>query len=98
VGNGGLILKTSDGGGTWVEEAVRGMKGLEVGLRVIPNPFISYATLPGHSSDHFSLYDISGRKVGTFRGDRIGVDLEPGVYFLRSLNGDSKPVRIVKVR
>ena len=37
------------------------------------------------------VYDVSGRKVGTFRDDRVGADLGPGVYFLRSLNGDSRP-------
>jgi hypothetical protein len=39
-----------------------------------------------------------GRKAGTYRGDRIGEELKAGVYFLRPLNGDSRPVRVVKVR
>jgi len=67
-------------------------------LTVSPNPFVSFAAIPGHSSERFALYDIAGRKVGTYRGDRIGEGLAPGVYFLRSADGSSKPLRIVKVR
>jgi hypothetical protein len=67
-------------------------------LRITPNPFTSFATLPGHEGERFSLYDISGRRVGTYRGDRVGVGLAPGVYFLRSSDSQDKPLRIVKVR
>jgi len=66
--------------------------------RVSPNPFTSFATVSGHSSDRFALFDISGRKVGVYKGDRIGEGLSAGVYFLRALNGSSKPLRIVKLR
>lgn len=65
---------------------------------MFPNPFISFAILPGHSSDRFTLYDISGRQVGTYRGDRIGEGLSAGVYFLKSEVKDAKPLRIVKLR
>jgi hypothetical protein len=43
-------------------------------------------------------YDISGRRVGTFKGDRIGEGLRAGVYFVRAEKGDRKPMRIVKIR
>jgi len=65
---------------------------------VHPNPFASFATVPGQFSDRFALYDISGRKVGVYKGDRIGWDVSPGVYFLRAEKGDRRPVRIVKLR
>jgi len=65
---------------------------------VFPNPFTTFATIPGHSSERFSLYDISGRQVGTYRGDRVGEGLAPGVYFLRSEGKAAKPFRIVKLR
>jgi len=65
---------------------------------VRPNPFTSFASVPGHFSEHFSLYDISGRKVGVYKGDRVGWDVSPGVYFLRAEKGDRRPVRIVKLR
>jgi len=67
-------------------------------IRLVPNPFTTFATLPGHSSDHFSLYDISGRRVGVFKGDKIGLGLSAGIYFLKPEGKDSKPLRIVKLR
>jgi hypothetical protein len=67
-------------------------------FKITPNPFTSFAALPGHEAERFSLYDVSGRKVGTYQGDRVGEGLSPGVYFLRPEDKSSKPVRIVKVR
>jgi len=67
-------------------------------LEAYPNPFNSFATLPGHSSELFALYDIFGSRVGVFKGDRIGEGLAAGVYFLKAEKGDQKPIRIVKVR
>jgi hypothetical protein len=67
-------------------------------LSVYPNPFTSFAKIPGHSTERFALYDISGRRVGTYKGDRIGEGLAAGVYFLRAESEDGKPVRVVKVR
>jgi hypothetical protein len=69
-----------------------------VPLSVVPNPFTSFTTLPGHSSDRFALYDVSGRRVGTYKGDRIGEGLTAGVYFIKQDGKGAKPVRIVKVR
>jgi bacillopeptidase F len=65
---------------------------------VRPNPFTSFFAVPGHETECFSLYDISGRRVGTYRGDRIGEGLQAGVYFVRAAKGDQKPLRVVKVR
>jgi hypothetical protein len=67
-------------------------------LTVSPNPFTSFATIPGHSSERFALYDISGRKVGTYQGDRIGKGLSAGVYFLRPEGREAKPLRVIKLR
>jgi hypothetical protein len=67
-------------------------------LKAAPNPFVSFAAIPGHFSERFMLYDVSGRRVGTYRGDRIGEGLSPGVYFLRTTKGSSQALRIVKVR
>jgi hypothetical protein len=86
-----------------VEETaeVKGQRS-EVGLTAKPNPFTSFAILPGHEAERFSLYDISGRKVGTYRGDRVGEGLGPGVYFVCKGTAcrapTTAPLRIVKVR
>jgi photosystem II stability/assembly factor-like uncharacterized protein len=98
VGNGGTILKTTNGG-VWVETSSRQLGGSVVRqLKATPNPFISFATLPGHETERFALYDIAGRRVGTCKGERIGVDLRPGVYFIRALDREAGLGRIVKVR
>jgi hypothetical protein len=82
-----------------VEETteVRGQR-FEGRLKVSSNPFASFARVPGHSTDRFALYDISGRRVGTYRGDRIGEGLRAGVYFMRAEKGEARPVMVVKVR
>ena len=98
----GTILKTIDGGSGVEETAEVRSQRLEVRLTAKPNPFTSFATLPGHEAERFSLYDVSGRKVGTFRGDRVGEGLAPGVYFLCKGTAcrapTTAPLRIVKVR
>ena len=68
-------------------------------IKAAPNPFGSFARVPGHEAERFALYDVSGRQVGDFPGDRIGEGLAPGVYFLKGTGpGSAAPVRIVKVR
>ena len=101
MGYNGTILKTTDGGDpSGVEqEPVGRLDGWTVEkLTAKPNPFTSFATLPGHEAERFSLYDVSGRQVGTYKGDRVGEGLSAGVYFLRSSDNKDKPLRIVKVR
>jgi hypothetical protein len=70
----------------------------KVRIKPTPNPFVSLATIPGFEAERFTLYDISGRLVGTYRGNRIGENLPPGVYFLRGHHQNRLPVRIVKIR
>jgi len=84
--------------GTGIEEKEGQRSLVESQYKVIPNPFSSFATIKSHEKEAFNLYDISGRLVGTYRGDRVGADLGPGVYFLRPEGKDVKPLRIVKVR
>jgi hypothetical protein len=82
-----------------VEEEKRGFEGSRVqGFKVNPNPFVSYASVPGYGRERFALYDISGRLVGMYQGDKIGADVSPGVYFIRRAGADVAPVRIVKLR
>jgi hypothetical protein len=49
-------------------------------------------------SEQFNLYDIAGRKVGTYRGDRIGEGLSAGVYFIRREGEGGTLARVVKIR
>jgi hypothetical protein len=93
------LIKTDANGNVGVETPVRQLDGSTVRqLKATPNPFTSFANIPGHEGERFALYDISGRKVGTYRGDRIGEGLSPGVYFLSPKGGSDRPIRIVKVR
>jgi len=100
VGYNGLILHTTDGGsGVW-ENPQGSFQPLTSNLSfsVVPNPFVSFTSIPGHSSERFALFNISGRKMGIYKGDRIGEGLPAGVYFLRRDGQGVKPMRVVKVR
>jgi len=82
-----------------VEESGRGI-GDSRGQRfkAQPNPFLSYASVPGHEAERFALYDVSGRLVGMYPGDRIGADVSPGVYFVKAMDKKFPPLRIVKLK
>ena len=67
-------------------------------LKVEPNPFSSFAVIRGGEKESFTAYDITGKKVGIWRGDRIGEGLAPGVYFLRPTTKSDRPIRIVKLK
>jgi hypothetical protein len=93
------LIKTDANGSAGVEEKKAPVSTVSrLPYRVLPDPFTSFATVPGHEGERFALFDVTGRKVGTCRGDRIGEELLPGVYFLESEVRGTKPVRIVKVR
>jgi photosystem II stability/assembly factor-like uncharacterized protein len=70
-------------------------------LEAWPNPFVSYCRVLGHERDEFRIFDHSGRQAGTARGDRIGVELPAGVYFVQAAQAQAQahaPVRVVKTR
>lgn len=68
-------------------------------LRVVPNPFATFAAVPGHEGERFDIYDPAGRHVGACRGDRVAADMRPGVYFLVPADPASAPaLHVVKVR
>jgi len=98
VGDNGTILHTSDGG-AWVEEEPEGRRQKTEGrITIRPNPFTDFASIPDHAGERFALFDITGRLMGFYHGDRIGGDLKAGVYFIKPEGNDDKPIRIVKVR
>jgi len=93
------VVRTDANGSSQIEERSEAQpQRPREPIRVAPNPFTSFAILPGHEAENFAIYDISGRLAGTYRGDHIGGDLPPGVYFLRGHIQNSPPIRVVKVR
>jgi len=97
-GNYEIYLKRNPTGNSGVEELAAPSSVSRSPISVSPNPFSAFTTVPGHLGGRFALYDISGRRVGIYRGNRIGEGLAPGVYFLRSEGENTNPLRIVKVR
>ena len=93
------LIKTDANGSTAAEEPANPLlKNSRTELRVQPNPFSSFAVMPGHEAERFEVYDISGKMVGTCRGDRIGEGLAPAVYFIRLDSDRGRNLRIVKVK
>jgi hypothetical protein len=95
------LIKTDANGSAAVEEPTTSLlKNPGTALRVQPNPFSSFAVVPGQEAESFILSDVSGRKVGICKGDRVGEGLPPGVYFLspvaRPAPPRTRPLRIVK--
>lgn len=66
--------------------------------RVVPNPLVPFSRVPGHEKEVFLLYDISGRKIGSCKGDCIGVGLPGGVYFLKPEGKGAKPLQVIKLK
>jgi hypothetical protein len=98
-GDGEIYYKRNPTGNIGVEEKTDTRCQIsDYRSKVFPNPFVSYTRILGYEQESFTLYDISGRVLGAYKGDRIGVDLSPGVYFLMPENKNTKPIRIVKVR
>ncbi len=62
-----------------------------------PNPFIAYTVVPGRERDCFDVYDATGSRVGSYPGNRIGINLGPGVYFIKT-EGMNRMIQIVKIR
>lgn len=82
-----------------VEEQIEARgKRQQVRLKVEPNPFISFTTISGYKQENFYVYDIDGRFVRNYRGERIGVGLPAGVYFIKARNISDELIRVVKLR
>jgi len=101
AGNGDVyLIKTNSLGNVAVEEPpTPRLANSRTALRVQPNPFSSFAAVPGHETERFILSDVSGRMDGICNGDRIGEGVPPGVYFLSPVKPATpriRPLRIVK--
>ena len=92
VGAGGTILKTTDGGGTFVE---RNMQETPA-LHIYPNPFSTTAKIilpESFNTGTFILYDVFGRKVMQREINKKTLEIQKGnlasgVYFYRVWNDD----------
>jgi hypothetical protein len=99
TGSNDVYLIKTDANGSVGVEAPRSDRQVVAGrLKATPNPFTSFATIPGHEAERFDVYDISGKMVGIFRGDRVGEGLSPAVYFIRLDDRHGGATGIVKVR
>jgi len=94
------LIKTDANGNVGVEEKKENSKSeiRNPKIEAYPNPFTTFARIPGYERESFVVYDVMGRKVGIYTGNRIGGELAPGVYFFRGLDIVSAPARFVKVR
>jgi hypothetical protein len=55
------------------------------------------AGFPGHDNTTFALYDIVGRRVRAFAGNRFTADCSPGTYIVRPEGLQAAPVRATNV-
>ncbi|HTW90478.1 MAG TPA: hypothetical protein VMH22_02075 [bacterium] len=76
------LIKTDANGNVGIEEPSTPRPAGPTRFLVQPNPFSSFARVPGHETELFALSDVAGRQVAVCKGDRVGEGLRPGVYFL----------------
>ena len=94
------LIKTDANGNVGIEEPLTKQPARHTRFLVQPNPFTSFARVPGHETELFTLSDVTGRQVAVCKGDRVGEGLRPGVYFLSPVGlraGTAATATIVKV-
>jgi hypothetical protein len=92
------LIKTDSNGNAGVEEPGSSRQPAAGSFRATPNPFAAFTRIPGHESERFDVYDVAGKMVGKYWGNRIGAGLSPTVYFARLDDKHDESLRIVKVR
>jgi hypothetical protein len=92
------LIKTDADGKAGIEETGSSKPRVVGSLNATPNPFASFTRIPGHEAERLNLYDISGKLVGTYPGNRIGEGLSPAVYFVRLEGRHGGSLRVVKTR
>jgi hypothetical protein len=94
-----LIKTDSLGNAAGIEEPLTRHPARPARFLVRPNPFTSFARVPGRETELFVLSDVTGRQVAVCKGDRVGEGLRPGVYFLSPVGlraGNAATATIVK--
>ncbi len=98
-GNKEIYYKRNPTGNIGIEERRNdGRQATDGALEIEPNPFTDFAVVSGYEKENIVVYDITGKLVRICKGDRIGKDLAPGVFFAVLQNRNIKPVRFVKAR
>jgi len=92
------LIKTNSSGNVAVEEEIIAPNNSGTNFFVESNPFIFFTTIPGHENEFFEVKDIIGRSVGIYKGDKIGENLLPGIYFLSLSNTNIQGIRIIKIK
>lgn len=85
-------------GSAGVEEQGSSRQRLVGSVKATPDPFASFTRIVGHETERFDVYDISGKTVGMYQGNRIGEGLSPAVYFVKLNDGHGGSLRIVKAK
>lgn len=110
VVGGGIILKTTNGGLTWVEDNPKQNKNFVSLINIYPNPFSSYITLDIigiNKHESIIIYDLFGRTVLTKQTEFLESgktqhitlnteNLPQGVYFVR-VQGSPGVKTIIKI-
>ncbi|MCK4329562.1 T9SS type A sorting domain-containing protein [candidate division WOR-3 bacterium] len=78
-----------------VEEETIDPTRMYLKLSVYPNPFTEKTNI-GYQVPSIQIYDLSGRLIETTKGNTIGKNLKPGIYFLKAKG--YMAVKVVKVR
>lgn len=93
------VVKVDENGMVGLKETrVADGKTVRCQLKVTPNPFRSIAAIPGYERSNVLVYDIQGRCAGKYRGDQIGGNLYPGVYFVKLENSEGRALKVVKIK
>lgn len=90
------LIKTDSEGNVAVNENPSGQIRLSSGIEVTPNPFFNFTNLKLNSSSNVKIYDFCGRFRGTAKSGEFGTYLEPGIYFLKVNDLNSK--KVIKLR
>ncbi|MEO0095338.1 MAG: T9SS type A sorting domain-containing protein [candidate division WOR-3 bacterium] len=94
-----LVKTDQNGNVAGIEEKKRAQHPSGItDLMAFPNPFTFFTTIIGYEKAKFFVYDVSGRRVAIYPGNKIGFGLPSGVYFLIPEGKGFKPVRVVKMR
>jgi hypothetical protein len=78
------------------EEGVESEAPSSIDAPPSPNPFVCWTSFKGYEKNAVMVYDLCGRKIGEYPGDKVGANLASGIYFV-SVSG-SGVCKIVKVK